>query len=149
MLSRNVEGGTSIAMCGGLTGRRWAPADPIRRRSGRDRNDDMGRDGCPRALDLRGVVGRGDGRADAPTVRHRRDRAGGAVAGWVAWLPAVRPRRAALAERHDGLPDHILQIAWRAQQRRLTDVEDAPDASPPEPLNLNPPATGGARTLRA
>jgi hypothetical protein len=27
---------------------------------------------------------------------------------------------------------------------RLTDVEDAPDASPPEHVNLNPPATGGA-----
>src|ERR1019366_8358007 len=57
MIRRDVEGRTSIAFCGGLTGRRWAPADPIRRGSGRDRNDDMGRDGCPRALDLHRVVG--------------------------------------------------------------------------------------------
>src|SRR5450755_1350751 len=52
MIRRDVEGRTSVAFCGGLTGRRWAPADPIRRRSGRDWNDDMGGDGCPRALDV-------------------------------------------------------------------------------------------------
>src|SRR5450755_1134475 len=75
MIRRGVEGRTSNAFCGGLTGRRWAPADPIRRRSDRDRNDDMGRDGCPRALDLRGVAGRHDRRGGAP-----------AVAGWVAML---------------------------------------------------------------
>ena len=71
-------------MCGGLTGRRRAPADPIRRRPGRDWNDDMGGDGCPRALDLRGVDGCDERRADASAVRHRRGRAGGGVAGWVA-----------------------------------------------------------------
>src|ERR1035438_6929321 len=57
MTRRDVEGRTSIAFCGGLTGRRWVPADPIRRRPGRDRNDEMGGDGCPRALFLRGVDG--------------------------------------------------------------------------------------------
>src|ERR1035437_5496686 len=88
MIRRDVEGRTSIAFCGGLTGRRWAPADPIRRRSGRDRNDDMGRDGCPRALDLHRVVGRGDRRAVASAVRHRRGGAGRWVAGWVAWAGA-------------------------------------------------------------
>ena len=44
----------------------------------------MGRDGCPRALDLRGVVGCADWRADASAVRYRRGRAGRAVVGWVA-----------------------------------------------------------------
>src|SRR5665811_1443803 len=80
MLSRDDEGQASIAICGGLTGRRWAPADPIRRRPGRDRNDDMGGDGCPRALYLRGVVGRDDWRADTSALRHRRGGAGGAMA---------------------------------------------------------------------
>ena len=84
MIRVGVEGRTSVAFCGGLTGRRVAPADPIRRRSGRDWNDDMGRDGCPRALNLRGVVGRGDRRAVASAVRHGRGRAGGRLAGWVA-----------------------------------------------------------------
>src|SRR5450755_1719348 len=86
MIRRGVEGRTSNAFCGGLTGRRWAPADPIRRRSDRDRNDDMGRDGCPRALDLRGVAGRHDRRGGAPAVRYRRCRTGRVVAGWVAML---------------------------------------------------------------
>src|SRR5450755_2716310 len=84
MIRRNVEGRTSNAFCGGLTGRRWAPADPIRRRSGRDRNDDMGRDGCPRALDLRGVVGCDQRRAVSAAVRHWGGGAGRWVAGWVA-----------------------------------------------------------------
>ena len=44
----------------------------------------MGRDGCPRALDLRGVVGRGDRRAVAPAVRHG---AVEPVVGWLAGLP--------------------------------------------------------------
>ena len=35
-----------------------------------------------------------------------------------AWHYARPPRiGATLATRHDGLPDHILQIAWRAQHR--------------------------------
>src|SRR5450631_2172882 len=88
MIRRDVEGRTSIAFCGGLSGRRVAPADPIRRRSGRDRNDDMGGDGCPRALDLRRVDGCGDRRAVASTVRHRGGGAGRGVAGWVAWAGA-------------------------------------------------------------
>ena len=70
MIRRDVEGRTSIAFCGSLTGRRVAPADPIRRRSGRDRNDDIGRDGCPCALDLRRVVGCDDRRAVASAVRY-------------------------------------------------------------------------------
>src|SRR5512140_1075763 len=89
MLRVGVEGRTSVAFCGGLTGRRVAPADPIRRRSGRDWNDDMGRDGCPRALDLRGVVGRRDRRAVASAVRRGRGRAGGRLAGWVAGAGAL------------------------------------------------------------
>src|SRR5450755_3015683 len=84
MIRRNVEGRTSNAFCGGLTGRRWAPADPIRRRSDRDRNDDMGGDGCPRALDLRGVVGCDQRRAVSAAVRHWGGGAGRWVAGWVA-----------------------------------------------------------------
>jgi hypothetical protein len=84
MIRPGVEGRTSVAFCGGLTGRRVAPADPIRRRSGRDWNDDMGGDGCPRALDLRGVDGCDDRRAVAAAVRHRRGGARGCVAGWVA-----------------------------------------------------------------
>jgi hypothetical protein len=89
VICAGVEGRTSNALCGGLTGRRVAPADPIRRRSGRDRNDDMGRDGCPRALDLRGVDGRDHRRADASTIRHGRGRAGRRVAGWVAGAGAL------------------------------------------------------------
>jgi hypothetical protein len=41
----------------------------------------MGGDGCPRALDVRGVDGCDDGRADASAVRHRRGGTGGGVAG--------------------------------------------------------------------
>src|SRR5215218_7489815 len=89
MLRRDVEGRTSIALSGGLTGRRRAPADPIRRRSGRGWNDDMGGDGCPRALDLRGVVGRADRRVDAAAVRHGCGGAGGRLAGWFAWAGAL------------------------------------------------------------
>src|SRR5947207_10411475 len=88
MIRGGVEGRTSVAFCGGLTGRRVAPADPIRRRSGRDWNDDMGRDGCPRALDLRGIAGRADRRVDASTVRYRGGGARGRVAGRVAWAGA-------------------------------------------------------------
>ena len=84
MIRRDVEGRTSIAFCGGLSGRRWAPADPIRRRSGRDRNDDMGGDGCPRALDLRGVAGCDHRRAVPAEVRYGCGGAGRGVAGWVA-----------------------------------------------------------------
>src|SRR5664279_2611539 len=80
MIRRNVEGRTSNALCGGLTGRRVAPADPIRRRSGRDRNDDMGRDGCPRALDVCRVVGCDERRAVSPAVRYW----GGGAGRWVA-----------------------------------------------------------------
>src|SRR5579875_1006698 len=89
MIRPGVEGRTSVAFCGGLTGRRVAPADPIRRRSGRDWNDDMGRDGCPRALDVRGVDGCGDGRAVASAVRHWGGGARGRVAGRVARAGAL------------------------------------------------------------
>src|SRR5664279_3763924 len=88
MIHPDVEGRTSNAFCGGLTGRRAAPADPIRRRSGRDRNDDMGGDGCPRALDLRGVDGCDDGRTVASAIRYRRGGTGGGVAGGAAWAGA-------------------------------------------------------------
>ena len=44
----------------------------------------MGRDGCPRALDLRGVVGRDDRRAVASTVRHR-----ARWSRWSAWLAGL------------------------------------------------------------
>ena len=151
----------------------------------------MGRDRCPRALDLRGVVGRGDGLAarkqalDERLSRVARDpefwplvsrlrafrgldtlsaliivlevadftRFPRAVqlGSWLGLVPSrqqsgesdthgsitktvsryarrilveaawhyTRPPRIGrtLAERHDGLPDHILQIAWRAQHR--------------------------------
>src|SRR5450755_1584063 len=102
MIRRGVEGRTSIALCGGLTGRRVAPADPIRRRSGRDRNDDMGRDGCPRALNLRRVDGRDDRRAVPAAVRYRRGRGGRWVAGWVAWAGPLLLR---------GGPDRVRSVS--------------------------------------
>src|SRR4249920_661454 len=89
MIRRDVEGRTSVAFCGGLTGRRWAPADPIRRRSGRDWDDDMGGDGCPRSLDVCGFVGCDHGRVIASAVQYRGGGAGRGVAGWVAGAGAV------------------------------------------------------------
>ena len=45
----------------------------------------MGRDGCPRALGLRGVAGRADRLAVASAIRHGRGGAGRWVADWVTW----------------------------------------------------------------
>ena len=49
----------------------------------------MGRDGCPRALDLGGVDRRDHGRAVASTIRHGRGGAGGRMARGVAGAGAV------------------------------------------------------------
>ena len=82
----------------------------------------MGRDGCPRALDLRGVVGRGDRRAVASAVRHGRGRAGGRLAGWVAGAGALLLR---------GGPDRVWALPGGGRGRdRLSGDRAVEDAAP-------------------
>jgi hypothetical protein len=66
-----------------------------------------------------------------------------------AWHYSRRPAiGATLANRQDGQPDHVLQIAWRAQHRlhrihhRLRD-RGKPTTSRPSPSPANSPASSG------
>ena len=53
------------------------------------------------------------------------------------------PYQATPVLRHASAGDETRDLGCQPPHMRLTDVEDAPDASPREPKTLNPPATGG------
>ena len=54
------------------------------------------------------------------------------------------PYQATPALRHASAGDETRDLGCQPPHMRLTDVEDAPGASPREPNLTNPPETGGA-----